>query len=93
MLIKDLTEKNFTYTHEFEYTVTDNYDVDVWVAFTSFEMVDALKNDDRFKWLPDYDLLTEESFCKLFTDHFIDLNEGLVCERAEENPEAIKAHW
>jgi hypothetical protein len=93
MLVKDLSESNYTYYHEFEFTIEDNYSVDVWVRFTSFEIVDALKKDSRFKWLSDYDLLDEESFCLKFESIFIDLNSELIASVAEESPNAYKAHW
>lgn len=93
MLIKDITSTKYSYEHEFQYTISDNYEVDVWVCFSSFEIVDALKKDSRFKWSSDYDLMDEESFCKMFLDDFINLNEQLVAEVAEDSPEAYKAHW
>lgn len=92
MLIKDITPTKYSYEHSFEYTISDNYDVDVCVTFSSYEMVDALKKDSRFKWLPDYDLLDEESFCKLFEQDFVDLNQDLIADVAEDHPDAYKAH-
>ena len=93
MLVKDTSSTNYSYDHEFEYTISDNYDVDIWVSFSSYKIIDSLKKDSRFKWLPEYDLLDEESFCKMFIEYFIDFNEDLVAEVAEDSPEAYKAHW
>ena len=92
MLVKYLKKSNYTYDHEFEFTIHDNYSVDVWVSFSSFDIVNALKKDSRFKWLPDYNLLDEESFCKIFESDFISLNEKWVAEVAEESDDAYKAH-
>jgi hypothetical protein len=36
MKLKDLNDTNYTYSHEIEWVLEDNYSVDVWVMFGSY---------------------------------------------------------
>lgn len=91
MKLKDLNDTNYTYTHEIEWVVTDNYDVDIWVMFASYEIAFALRTDERFTWLPEYDEMEEKDFVLKFEDDFMSLNEKWITERAWEDPDSNKA--
>lgn len=91
MKLKNLTDANYTYTHEIEWVLEDNYSVDVNVIFHSYEIAYALRTDSRFNWLPEYDEMEEKDFVLKFEDDFMSLNSEWITERAWDNPSSSKA--
>jgi hypothetical protein len=91
MKLKDLNDTNYTYTHEIEWVLEDNYSVDVWVMFDSYEIAFALKTDSRFNWLSEYDEMEEKDFVLKFEEDFMSFNVDWINERAWENPSSNKA--
>jgi hypothetical protein len=91
MKLKDLTDANYTYTHEIQWVLEDNYSVNVAVMFRSYEIAFALKTDNRFDWLSEYDEMEEKDFVLKFEDNFMGLNVDLIKQKAWENPSSNKA--
>lgn len=91
MKLKDLTDANYTYTHEIQWVLEDNYSVDIDVMFHSYEIAFALRTDERFEWLSEYDEMEEKDFVLKFEDDFMGLNVDWIKERAWENPSSNKA--
>lgn len=86
MKVKELNDTNYTYTHDIEWVITDNYDVDLFVSFHSYEIAFALRTDERFTWLPEYDEMEEQEFIIKFEEDFMSLNSEWINERAWEDP-------
>lgn len=91
MKLKDLNDTNYTYTHEIYWVLEDNYSVDIDVMFHSYEIAFALRTDERFTWLPEYDEMEEKEFVLKFEDDFMSLNSQWINERAWEDPASNKA--
>jgi len=91
MKLKELNDSNYTYTHEIEWVAIDNYDVDISVMFASYEIAFALRTDERFTWLPEYDEMEEQEFIIKFEDDFMSLNSEWIKKRAWEDPSSTKA--
>jgi hypothetical protein len=91
MKLKDLTDANYTYTHEIEWVLEDNYSVGITVMFHSYEIAYALRTDGLFNWLPEYDEMEEKDFVLKFEDDFMSLNSQWINERAWATPGSNKA--